>query len=384
MAFRPPKWLLVLLGLIAVAIILRFTILRPQAVEVEAARAERGAVEETVTNTRAGTVKARNRTRLSPQLGGRVTDLPFAKGAAVPKGALLLQLDDSIQRAEVNLAEEQVKTAAAQASAARLAGDLAEREWRRAEALSKDSILSKQDLDALESRRDQARSAADAAAASLDQARAQLNLAKAQLDLTQIRAPFAGILADRSTEVGEWITPAPPGVPIPPVLDLLDPGSLYISAPVDELDASRVKVGQEVRITVDSKPGESFPGTVSRVAPYVLDLQEQNRTLEVEATFASGAKVQGLLPGTSADVEILLSRKEGVLRVPTSAIAEGKKVLLLSGGDLVERLVETGLSNWRFTEITGGLKEGDLVVTARDNTAIKPGAKARAKSPARN
>jgi HlyD family secretion protein len=381
---RIPRWAWALLLLLAAALLLRFTVFRAEPVEVEVARVERGEVDETVTNTRAGTVTARNRAKLSPQFGGRVTALPFAKGASVPAGALLLQLDDSIQRAELQLAEEQVKTAAARAAEVRLAAQLAQREWVRAEALAKDSIVSRQDLDARESRRDQALSAAEAASAALEQAHAQRQLARASLALTRIHAPFAGVLADRSTEVGEWITPSPPGVPIPPVLDLLDPATLYISAPIDELDAARVRVGQEARITVDSFPGDSFGGSVTRVAPYVLDLQEQNRTLEVEADFAPGQCPAGLLPGTSADLEILLTRKEGVLRVPTSAVAEGKKVLRLSGGKLDEVTVETGLSNWRFTEVTGGLKEGDLVVTARDSTGIRPGAKARAKGPARN
>ena len=381
---RVPRWAWVLLLLLAGAVALRLTVFRAKPVEVEVARVERGEVEETVTNTRAGTVKARNRTKLSPQVGGRVTALPFAKGAKVPAGALLLQLDDSIQRAEMSLAEEQVKTVAAQAAEAHLAARLAEREWARARALARDAILSQQDLDALETRRDQAVSAAEAADAALEQARAQRKLAEASLALTRIYAPFAGVLADRSTEVGEWITPSPPGVPIPPVLDLLDPSSLFVSAPIDELDAARVKVGQEVRITVDSFPGKSFAGTVSRVAPYVLDLQEQNRTLEVEADFAAGQISEGLLPGTSTDLEILLTSKVGVLRLPTSAVAEGRKVLLLSDGKLEEVTVETGLSNWRFTEVTGGLKEGDLAVTARDNTAIRPGAKARAKSEPKN
>jgi HlyD family secretion protein len=380
MALRPPKWLLFLFGLITVAIVLRFTVFRAKLVEVEAVRAQRGSVEETVTNTRAGTVKALSRAKLSPQMGGRVAALPFAKGASVPKGALLLQLDDSIQRAELELAGEQVKTAAAHVSEARLAAQLAQREWDRAQALAKDSILSKQDLDTLESRRDQARSAAEAAAAALEQARARRKLAQAQLDFTQIRAPFAGILADRSTEVGEWITPSPPGVPIPAVLDLLDPASLYISAPVDELDASRVRVGQEVRVTVDSRPGETFPGAVSRVAPYVLDLQEQNRTLDVEVSFSPGANVQGILPGTSADVEVVLGGKEGVLRIPAAAVAEGKRVLVLVDGKLQERTVKTGLSNWRFTQILEGLREGEWVVTARDTPDVKPGARARVRT----
>ena len=373
-----PRWTIWVVALVAAAAALKLTLFREKPIEVSVARIETGLVEETVTNTRAGTVKARLRAKLSPQIGGRVVRLPYAKGAHVPSGALLLKLDDSVQSAQVRLAEQEVKTAEAKSREACLAADLASREWERGNALSKDAIISGQDLDTLGSRREQAQALCIAAQRALDQAKAGLGLAKADLALTEIRAPFHGILADRGTEVGEWITPSPPGVPIPAVLDLLDPGSIYISAPIDELDATRVKVGQEARVTVDSRPGETFAGRIARVAPYVLDIQEQNRTLEVEVDFAEPQKASGILPGTSADAEIIISGHPGVLRIPTPAIAEGKKVLLLEGGKLAERKLETGLSNWRFTEVMGGLKAGDLVVTARDSTAVKPGARARA------
>ena len=100
-------------------------------------------------------------------------------------------------------------------------------------------------------------------------------------------------VAELSTEVGEWITPAPPGVPIPPVIDLLDQKALFISAPIDEVDAERVQVGQQARITVDSRPNFRFDGRVSRVAPYVFDDLEQNRTVEVEVEFSDVAAAAG-------------------------------------------------------------------------------------------
>jgi HlyD family secretion protein len=131
---------------------------------------------------------------------------------------------------------------------------------------------------------------------------------------------------------------------------------------------------------VDSRPGESFAGRISRIAPFVLDVQEQNRTLEVEAEFSDTAAVARVFPGTSADLEVILSSREGALRIPTAAIAEGGKVLLLKDGALVERTVTTGLRNWRFAEVRGGLAEGDLVVTVRDTTDIRAGARARARN----
>jgi len=130
---------------------------------------------------------------------------------------------------------------------------------------------------------------------------------------------------------------------------------------------------------VDSLPGRNLPGRLVRVAPFVLDLQEQNRTVEVEAEFSDVADAAGILPGTSADVEIILTRVANVLRIPTVAIAEGNTVLVLAEGRLAERTVETGVRNWQFTEVTSGLAAGDLVVTVRDSPAVKAGVRAVAK-----
>jgi HlyD family secretion protein len=165
-------------------------------------------------------------------------------------------------------------------------------------------------------------------------------------------------------------------VPIPPVIDLLDPGSIYVSAPIDEVDAERVHPGQAVRITVDSRPGASFAGRVTRVAPYVLDDLEQNRTVEVEAEPDEPQAAAGVLPGTSADVEVILDRREDVLRLPAAAVADGGRVLVLAGGVLEERHITTGLGNWEWIEVVGGLSEGDTVAVARDSTEIRPGAEA--------
>ncbi|GBC80764.1 Macrolide export protein MacA [bacterium HR09] len=236
--------------------------------------------------------------------------------------------------------------------------------------------MSAQNLDLLASRRDQSQAACVAAQALVEQAQAQVRVAKAQLALTELRAPFSGIVADLSTEVGEWITPAPPGVPIPPVIDLLDPSSLYVVAPIDELDVARVAVGQEVRLSVDPRPGVTFSGKVSKISPYIVDVTEQNRTADVEVEFNAGQDLSGVLPGASADVEIVVSRKENALRIPTSAVGEGKKVLVLEGGRLVERPVTTGLANWQYTEVLSGLAEGEEVVVSRDRPEIKPGVRA--------
>jgi HlyD family secretion protein len=374
-----PRWAWIVGGVVLVGVALRLTVLRPKPVEVRAARAGLGEVEEIVANTRAGTVKVRERSKLSPQIGGRVVALPYAKGDRVPAGGLLLKLDDSVQQAQLQLARDELKTAEAKSQEACLAADLAQKQFERGSALAADGIASKDSLDTLESARDQTRAACNAAKAAVEQSASQVRLAEAELALTEVRAPFAGVLADCSTHVGEWITPSPPGVPIPPVLDFFSPASAYVSAPIDEVDSTRVRPGMEVRITVESKPGEHFAGRLGRVAPYVLDLQEQNRTVEVEVTFDNPEKAAGILPGTSTDVEIVLSRAQDVLRIPTAAVAEGNQVLVVESGRLESRTLTPGLKNWQFTQVLSGLKPGDVVVTARDSTAIKPGARVRAR-----
>ena len=101
-------------------------------------------------------------------------------------------------------------------------------------------------------------------------------------------------------------TPSIELVQAPTLFDLIDPSSLYISAPMDEVDTSRLSTGQPVRVTIDSHPGKSLRGRVARIAPYVLDLEQQNRTIEVEVELDDQEFSRTLLPGTSADVEVIM------------------------------------------------------------------------------
>ena len=213
-----------------------------------------------------------------------------------------------------------------------------------------------------------------AAKATLDRAGSAVDLAKAELAKTVLRAPFDGVVADTFIEEGEWTAPSPPALPIPPVLDLIDTRSIYVSAPMDEVDSGRIRKGQPARVSVDSQPGKHFPAHVVEVAPYVLDRLEQNRTVEIELELDDPDAAAGLLPGTSADAEVILSARDDVLRVPTQALLEGSRVLVLEEGRLVERTLEAGLRNWDVTEVTRGLAAGERVVVSLDRPEVKAGA----------
>jgi HlyD family secretion protein len=254
--------------------------------------------------------------------------------------------------------------------------DRAGRELARKQSLADEAIVSEDLLDALQFSYDAAIIACEAAQADVARARANVVAAQAELEKTSIVAPFDGVVAELASEVGEWVTPSPPLLTSPAVVDLIDPSSLYVSAPMDEVDSAHIRTGLGARISVDSRPGESFQGWVTRVAPYVLDIEAQNRTIEIEVEFESPDEAAGLLPGTSADVEIILEVREGVARLPTSALLEGDRVLTLEDGKLVEHRVSLGLRNWSHAQLVDGLEPGAQVVTSLDRIEVKQGARA--------
>ncbi len=149
---------------------------------------------------------------------------------------------------------------------------------------------------------------------------------------------------------------------------------------MDEVDAPKIRIGQPVRITLDALPGRSFPGKVKRVAPYVTAVEKQSRTVDIEATFDDPASAGRLLVGYSADVEVILEVRRDVLRVPTGALLEGGRVLVIDDGRLAERRLKTGLANWEHTEVVDGLAAGDRIVTSLERTGVKAGAAAVAES----
>ncbi|HEX9428679.1 MAG TPA: efflux RND transporter periplasmic adaptor subunit [Candidatus Polarisedimenticolia bacterium] len=380
---RLPPWLklvLVVAALILAGYLLRLTIFRPKPVPVTVFRVAPGTVEETVTNSKAGTVKVRRRSKMSPEVGGRVAYIGARAGDRITKGEVLLRINDADLKAALALAQHDLATARATAQEACLAADLAERDYQRSLGLKKDQIVSTEMLDRLESGSAAAGARCAAARAAIERSSAAIDLAEANLKKTALLAPFDGVVADLRTEMGEWASPSPPGMALPPVYDLIDPTSIYVSAPLDEVDAGKVRVGLSARITLDPYPGKSFTGRVTRVAPYVLDVEQQNRTLEVEIDFDGADFARTLLPGTSADVEIILKAVRDVLRIPSYALLEGDRALVFEQGLLAEREVKTGLRNWEYAEVTNGLRKDDLVVVSLDRAEVKAGARAVVKT----
>ena len=351
-------------------------LLRPEPLTVAVLPVERASVAATVANTRAGTVDACRRAGLAPASGGQLNVLPVKKGDSVTSGQVLLELWNEDLRAELLLAERDAVAARGRADEACVRADVAKREADRLMSLRERGLSSEEETDRADG---DARARAAACEAARDLAKvsdAQVDVSKARLERTILRAPFDGVIAEINGELGEFVTPSPVGIPTPPTVDLIDDSCLYISAPIDEVDAPAVRAGQSAVVTLDAFPDARFDGVVRRVAPYVLDQEKQARTVEIEAVITDRGD-SNLLPGYSADVEIMLSSRDDVLRVPTQVVIEGRRVLVLEpDGVLSEREVERGLSNWEFTEITSGLSEGELVVLSVDREGVEAGATA--------
>jgi len=373
------RWLRYLLVLIAAALavwLVRRTLLADDPVAVRTARIARGPVEESVTNSKAGTVEARRRAKLSPGTSGIVAEVRIERGQLVKQGEPLVRLADDEQRAQLALAERALGVAEAASRKSCISAERAEQELKRNQELAGSGIVSADSIDQLTTVKSLALADCAVAAAEVERARAAVAVAQAELDKTTLRAPFDGIVAEVPVQLGEWATPSVPLVVAPDVVDVIDPTSIYVAAPMDEVDSARLAVGLLARVTLDAFPGRAFAGRVVRIAPYVLDLESQNRTVEIEVELDDAAFGARLLPGTSADVEVVLQVREDCLRVPTGALLEGGRVLVLEDGRLVERTLTTGLRNWDWTEVLGGIVEGEAVVTNLDQADVRAGVEA--------
>ena len=371
--------LVIISSLVTIGIILGWYWSQPKPVLVRVEAVMRGPIESTVANTRAGTVEACQRAKLSPSIGGLIAQLPIKQGDHVKAGQLLLSLWNDDLAAQLELAKNEAVATAAHATEICVVAEVAKKEADRQVSLLKQKLSSD---DVAERSVGEAKARAAACLAAKESRRvsqAKIDVSKANLARTRLTAPFDGIIAKINGELGEYVMPSPPGIPTPPAVDLVDNNCLYVSAPIDEVDAASVKINQPVRISLDAFPNKTFDGHIRRIAPYVLEIEKQARTVDVEAEFTRIEDYDRFLAGYSADLEIILATRPDVLRIPTEALLENKRVLVFSKEDneLHSRSIETGLSNWKMTEVVSGLTEGEQVVSSIDRAGVEDGALAK-------
>jgi HlyD family secretion protein len=372
------RWIILLILIAAgVAAYLRFS--KPEPVEVVVAPVERGVVEKIVANTRAGTVMACRRAKLSPSIGGQIDKLSIKEGDRVKSGQLLIELWNDDLKAQLALAKSEAASAASRARSACLEADVAQREANRLLKLRTTGATSEEAADKASTRAKALQAQCVAAETAIRTAEARIGLADANLARTRLTAPFGGIVAEINGELNEFVTPSPIGIATPPAVDLIDDNCFYVSAPIDEVDAAAIRVGMPARVSLDAFGPRRFDGRVRRIAAYVLDREKQARTVDVEVELRNPQDFRVLLAGYSADVEIILETRTDALRVPTQAVLDGDRVFvwLPADGRLRQRRIETALSNWDYTEVVSGLEPNDRVVVNVDRDGIADGAAAR-------
>ncbi|MGZ4841866.1 MAG: efflux RND transporter periplasmic adaptor subunit [Candidatus Angelobacter sp.] len=355
---------------------------RPHPVPVVLRTVDRGPVARTIANTRAGSIKACRRSKLALATGGQIGRIYVKKGDHVRQGQPLLELWNADLRDTVRVLEEEVNSTRLHVREICARADLAARDARRAEKLYKDRLVAEEQYDKVASEARAVAAQCDAVGADTQQTRARLQLARTQLSRTVLTAPYSGRVGDITGELGEFTTPSPPGIPTPPAVDLIDDSCYYVSAPVDEIDAGSLRVGMPAIVSIDAFPGSRIAGHVRRIADYVLEVEKQARTVEVEVEFTVPPE-RNLVVGYSADIEVTPEAKDSVIRVPTQAILQSKEVLVYKAATkkLEARPLKTGISNWEYTEVVAGLDSGERVAMSLDRAGVKAGASVTVESP---
>ncbi len=338
-----------------------------------------------------GTLTAEEQADVAAETAGRVIATPVERGSAVAQGAELVRLspvetEASLKEAEANAAQIEARLAVTQegnydvnrvpeVANARATLDLATSEFARIEKLLAERVVSQSEYDQrktqVEAARQQYESAKNAAEQqyqALQASRARVTLARKALSDTTVRAPFAGLVAQRMVSTGDYVTR---GMKVAEVVRITP---LRIELTVPEQFVASVTVGQPVSFAVDAFPGRTFEGNVRFVSPA---LRADQRALTVEAVVPnSNAQLK---PGMFATARIEQNRKEPAVLVPESAVrvvSGTGRVFVVNGDRAEERIVTTGQKIDTLIEIVTGLKAGERVATA-NVTQLVDGARVR-------
>lgn len=307
------------------------------AVTVEVGRVEkRRLVDEA---TAVGAVRSHQSVTLRPEVSGRIATLGFAEGRRVRRGQLVVQLDDALQRAQLQQAQAQASLARTQLQ-------------RQRELLAQGFVSA---------------SAVDQNAGALEVAEAQVALARAQLDRMKVRAPFDGVAGVRRVDVGEYVKDGAE------IVTLQDNSSMWVDFPLPERYLGRVRAMQSVQVQIDALGARRFDGRIEALDARV---EADGRSLLVRARLDDPAGM--LKAGMFARVRTVLAVREEALVVPEEALVPqaGRQYLVkvVDGpqGKVSQRLeARTGVREGGRVEILQGLSEGDLVVVAGQERAMR-------------
>jgi multidrug efflux pump subunit AcrA (membrane-fusion protein) len=323
-----------------------------------------------------GSLTADEQAEVSAESGGRIVATPIERGTRVAAGTILVRVSPAeasaqLQEAEANAAQIQARLGLKPDAVfdpmvvpdvmnAKASLDWAEAEFARMRSLLEQKVVSQSEFDQrrtqVEAARQQyqvAQNAVEQSYQSLQAARARLTLAAKNVADTSVRAPFAGIVAERLVSVGDYVTR---GTRVATVVKT-DPMRVELTIP--EQAVSLVRVGQAVRLTVDAYPNETFAATVRFISPS-LRADQRALTIEAIAPNPSGR----LKPGLFATASLQQPESAPALLVPASGletISGTSRVYVIKDARAEERIVTTGDRVAEQIEITSGVAAGEVI-----------------------
>jgi multidrug efflux pump subunit AcrA (membrane-fusion protein) len=340
-----------------------------------------------------GSLTGDQQTDVAPSVAGKVVAIGVELGSYVRRGQTIVRLDDVDAKLRVQQAQaqvEQMKASLRQAEEkvgirsgqsfelarvpevanARVALELAEKNLRRSEKLIESGDISRSVYDQQKAQRDQLREVYEAALslarqnnaavmtarANVANAESQLNLARRSLSYANVFSPIDGYVADRTADLGEYVSPTTK------VATIVRINPLRVRIDIPEQAIPAISVGQSVSVTTSAWPDRNFSGRIARVSPNVTP---SSRTLTVEAEIENSSGV--LKPGQFATVRILQSRAEPALLVPARAIRTESgvsRVFVIKDGQARERVVQLGQAEGDLVEIKGGISADETVATS--------------------
>jgi HlyD family secretion protein len=361
-------WLVLLAGLGLGA--WRWASLRRDApTSVSTARVQKGNVRDFVTSVAAGRVTAKQEVMLRAEVAAKVQKLHHRRGEQVKAGEPLVTYDGADLKSRLRVAEAAVALARAQQLQAEQAVANLETNVARTRKLRESGAIPSAQLEDLEGQQKALGRATEAAGAGVAQAVANVGVARTALDRAVVLAPFAGTVLTTAIEEGETSAPGAP------LLQLADVSALHVDAEIDEGDLGRVRLGMPADITFDAFPGDRLSGSLYEIAPSVTRDPRGGRSVGIRVALPQDERLR---VGMSADVDIIVTVREGVLFVTPNAVSgrgAERTVFLVSAGLATKRSIDVGISTWEAVEVRGGLAEGDEVVTSLAAAALTDGAR---------
>lgn len=314
-----------------------------------------------------GTLTPRSRVAVKPKLPGTLEAILVDIGDPVTMGQTIATIDRREIDAQVDAAVAAVAVAKAALETAEAGLANAKLELDRSKNLFEKGALPRQRLDAAETQNRAATAQRDLATANLSQSDAALRRAREVQKNATITSPVTGFVVERNYDAGS----IPGDLPIVVVADLR---LMKLEAGVSELEAGRLRVGMQARVSVQAKPGETFAGQLAAIAP---EVDERNRHFQIEVRVPNEARA--LLSGMYATARIVEATAAQAVLVPIEAVVsrDGKRVVQKVQGDTVSSVeVVEGLKDGRRVQIVKGLSAGDVVM-ADARRPLAPGAKVR-------